>query len=162
MLGTDNCLEFILHRVSPCGDYLPVMIWFHDRWTVFDDVRGALRLYDGASLARARMFTLVAAQYHLRVLRFIVLRSEGQSTQNQQSDQVGFGDQHVFMRWLQDNAAGIDLNKTSAVLFGHGVGSWSLCYHVLETTPDSQESLFSAVIMQSGFCDDIQDTWNVS
>ncbi len=31
MLGTDSCLEFILHRVSPCGEYLPAMIWFHGR-----------------------------------------------------------------------------------------------------------------------------------
>ena len=66
------------------------------------------------------------------------------------------------MIWLQDNAAGLDPDKTKAALFGHGVGSWSLCYHVLEKHSDAEESLFSAVIMQSGFCDDIQDAWRVS
>ncbi len=65
------------------------------------------------------------------------------------------------MIWLQDNAAGLDPNKTSVILFGHSVGGWSPCHHLLQLEQRVAASvpLFVAVIMQSGFCDDIQDAW---
>lgn len=69
-----------------------------------------------------------------------------------------FEDQRIFLVWLQDNAAGLAINKTSVVLFGHNSGGWSLCHQVLQPNlnKNSETPLFVAAIMQSGFCDDIQ------
>jgi hypothetical protein len=68
------------------------------------------------------------------------------------------------MRWLQDSAAGLDLSKKSAILFGHGVGSWLLCHYLLQVPLKvaSKAPLFAAVIMQLGFCDDLKAAWCAS
>ncbi len=109
---------------------------------------------------RAHLFTLVTSQYHLGILRFLVLERDAQTTKNHQCCQFGFDDQHGLMRWLQDSAAGLDLDKESAILFGHDVGGRSLCHYLLRLfrSVDKGPPLCVAVIMQSGFCDDIQDT----
>ncbi len=131
---------------------------------MFNDARGALGLCDGASLARARLFTLVAAQRCLGIFSFLALKRDAPRTRNRQWGESGIEDQHVLMRWLQDSAAGLDLSKKSAILVGHGFGGWSLCRHLLQlpNRVDLEVPLFTAVIMQSGFCDDIQDAWRAS
>ncbi len=158
MLGTDKCLELVLYRKSPWGEELPVMLWSHGRWTVFSDARGTLKQLDGSSLACAHVFTSVVAQYCLGVLRFLILERYAEKTPNRYSGHIGFEDQHALMRWLQDSAAGLDLNKTSAILFGHGVGGWLPCHHLLQGPRKVvlEVPLFAAVIMHSGFCDDVK------
>ncbi len=122
MLGADNCFEFLPYRMSPWGEDLPVMIWFHGSRAVFNDAWGALGLHDGASLARASLFMLVVAQCRLGILRFLILERGAETTKDRQMDHIGFEDQHFLMRWLQNNAAGLDLSKESAILVGHDVG----------------------------------------
>ena len=133
------------------------MIWFHDRWAVFSFAWGALGLHDGASPAYTYLFTLVVAQYWLGTFGFIFER-DAQSTKILQRGQLGFEDQHLLMIWLQDNAAALSLSKVSAILVGHDMGRWSPCYHShrLPIREDAEVPLFVAVIMQPGFCDDIQ------
>ncbi len=160
MIGTDGCLEFTLYRVAlKGGDLLPVMVWLHGKWTVSDNAWGALGLHDGASLARAHLVMLAVAQYCLGIFSFLCLEGDAQSAKKQQWGQLGLGDQHVLVVWLQDNAAGLDLNKSVAMLFGHGTDGWSPCNHLLELQPTAKldEPLFAAVIMQSGSCDGIRD-----
>ena len=47
------------------------------------------------------------------------------------------------------------------MLSGHNVGGWSPCRHSFHSQDrvDKEIPLFGAVIMQSGFCDDIKDAW---
>ncbi len=93
-----------------------------------------------------------------------MLERGAQCTENQQQGQNGFEDQRALMRWLQDSADGLSLNKNSLILFGHDVGDWSPCYHLLQLSHNValEEPLFAAAIMQSGFCGDIQDAWRAS
>ena len=95
------------------------MIWFHNRWTVFNFAWGALGLHDGASLAYAYLFTLVVAQYQLGTFGFLIFVRDAQSTKISQRGQLGFEDQHLLMIWLQDNAVALSPSKVSAVLVGH-------------------------------------------
>ena len=135
-----------------------MMIWFHDRWAVFNFAWGALGLHDGASPAYTYLFTLVVAQYRLGTFGFFIFERDAQSTKISQRGQLGFEDQHLLMIWLQDNTAALSLSKVSAILVGHDMGRWSPCHHSLRLPirEDFKVPLFVAVIMQPGFCDDIQ------
>ena len=111
-----------------------MMIWFHDRWAVFSDVWGAFGLHDGASPACTYMFALVVAQCRLGALGLYMLERPARSIKNPQRGQFGFDDQHLLMLWIQDNAAGLDPSKASAILVGHGMGRWSPCHHLFRLT----------------------------
>ena len=135
-----------------------MMMWYHDRWAVFNFAWGALGLHDGASPAYTYLFTLVVAQCRLGTFGFFIFVRDSQSTKISQRNLLGFEDQHLLMIWLQNNAAGLDPSKVSAILVGHDMGRWSPCYHSHRSPirKDSKVPLFVAVIMQPGFCDDIQ------
>ena len=137
-----------------------MMIWFHDRWTVFNVARGALGLHDGASPAYTYLFTLVVAQYRLGTFGFFIFERDAQSTKISQRGQLGFEDQHLLMIWLQDNTVALSPSKVSAILVGHDMGRWSPCYHShrLPIREDFKVPLFVAVFMQPGFRDDILAT----
>ncbi len=122
ILGAGNCLDFVLHRKSPWGEDLPVLIWLHGRWNVFSDARETLGLHDGASVAHARAVTLVVAQCRLGMFRFLIVGEGSQKTASHQLSECGFEDQRALMIWLQDSAAGLDVSKESAILFGRGIG----------------------------------------
>ena len=74
----------------PWEEDLPVMIWFHDRWAVFDFAWGALGLHDGASPAYTNLFTLVVAQYRLGTFGFFIFERDFQSTKISQRGQLGW------------------------------------------------------------------------
>jgi carboxylesterase type B len=133
------------------------MIWFHDGWTLFNDAMGALGLHDGASPAYTYLFTLVVAQYRFGTFGFFSFEREAQSTKISQQGQLGFEDQHLLMIWLQDNAAALSLSKVSAILVGHDMGGQPPCHHLVRLPGSVDFKVpFAAVIMQSGFCDDIK------
>ena len=80
MLGRDGCLVFVSYRMLPWEEDLPVIIWFRDRWAVFNLAWGALGLHDGASLAYTCSLTLVVAQYRLGTFGFFISERDAQST----------------------------------------------------------------------------------
>ena len=60
------------------------------------------------------------------------------------------------MVWVQDNAAGLDCNKTVILIFGYGMDGRSVCKHLqyFERKDASNEYMFSGAITQPGFCSD--------
>ena len=60
IVGIDDCFEFVLHRGTSWEDECPVMTWFYRRRVICDDVWRLLGSCDGASLARAYFFMIVA------------------------------------------------------------------------------------------------------
>ena len=63
MPGTDKRLEFVLCRMPPWGEELPVMLWLCGKQAVLSDAWDAPEAHDESSPACAHFVTVVVAQH---------------------------------------------------------------------------------------------------
>ncbi len=124
LFGTEDCLQLVIRsRASSEQTYGPnVMIWFHDNWIVPRNAWSFPSGHNGAQLTRIHDVVSVCAQYRLAVLGFVILEDLIGDLQARASTHLAFEDQHSVVVWVQDNAAGLDVNKSTIVILGYGMG----------------------------------------
>ncbi len=144
---SEDCLSLNVWRpAAPAGGPLPVLVWIHGG--AFRLGSSALRLYDGAALARQGVL-VVSLNYRLGVFGFLahpLLRSlAGQPLAN-----LGLLDQIAALHWLRQNLPALGGDPGRITLMGESAGGASVAY--LMGSPLAR-GLFQQAIVQSGALD---------
>ncbi len=99
---------------------------------------------------------VAVVQCRLACFRFLTLDVTNSEDQERvRFGALGFEDQTVAVRWVQDNADALEVLSAQVLVFGRNVGGWSACRL---TCNAKHHSLLSGVVLQFGFCDDTQST----
>ena len=140
---SEDCLSVNVYCPSgadadkPQAGY-PVMFWIYGG--AFDEGtnHGALGLYEGKRMAAAGRVCVVAPQYRLGVLGFLVTPA---NPGNQ-----GLQDQRAAVRWVQANVAAFGGDPGAVTIWGESAGAMSVAAHLAS---ERSAGLFRAAIMQS-------------
>ena len=141
---SEDCLHLSVY--CPAGvTAVPVFFWIYggafNEGMNWGPLPGADRsgLYDGANLAATGGICVVAANYRLGVLGFLVLDDDGKGNQAIQ-------DQRAAMQWTRDNIAAFGGDPDSITIGGQSAGAMSTAVHLV--SPHSA-GLFHRAILQS-------------
>jgi carboxylesterase type B len=118
---------------------LPVLLWIHGGSFTEGSNQGPLNLYDGSALSAAQNVVIVATNYRLNVMGFLVT--------NKLDGNYGFQDQVAAMRWTQRNVRNFGGNPESVTLWGQSAGAMSIGLHYVSGA--AKEGLFARVLMES-------------
>lgn len=141
--GQEDCLIINVYTPkwsagAPIRDPLPVMVFIHGGGYVSGS--SSEELY-GAAKFMDKDIVLVTLNYRVSVLGGLFLDGDV-VTGNQQ-----MWDQHLALKWIQNNIGYFGGNKDLVTIFGESAGAMSVMNHVL--SPQSK-GLFTAAIAQSG------------
>lgn len=120
---------------NPSQSKIPVMIWIHGGG--FE--RGSSTLYPGENLSAFGEVIVVTLNYRLAHMGF--LRT------NESAANFGLWDQHLAIKWVNDNIGSFGGDVNNITIFGESAGSSSVVYQVL--FPDNK-GLFQRAIAESG------------
>merc|ERR1712172_88743 len=115
---------------------LPVMVWLHGGAFLFGQGSGYGPVYWAV-----HDVLLVTINYRLGPLGFLTLGTD-EAPGNQ-----GLWDQHLALKWVQENIAKFGGDPNLVTLAGESAGSFSATYHLFNP---ASEGLFRRVIAQSG------------
>lgn len=116
---------------------LPVMVWFYGGAFLI----GQTRIYDGRRLAALGNVIVVTVNYRLGPLGFL-------STEDSVAPgNLGLWDQHVALRWVQNNIAAFGGNPDHVTVFGESAGGASSIYQLLYP---GNKGLIRRAIAESG------------
>lgn len=133
---SENCL--VLSVTAPAdAQHLPVMVWFHGGAYVAGS--GESAKYDPSALARAGNVVVVNVSYRLGIFGYLAPPGIG-------ADNLGFRDQILALRWVQDNIAAFGGDAANVTAFGQSAGAHSVWSLMLS---DEAEGLFHRAILQS-------------
>ncbi|MFY2764453.1 carboxylesterase/lipase family protein [Arenimonas sp. MALMAid1274] len=138
-LGED-CLNLNVWTPSLQGKR-PVMVWIHGGALVFGG--GAVKLYDGAELAR-RDVVVVTFNYRLGALGFFAHPALGERS----AMNFGLLDQIAALQWVQRNIAAFGGDPAQVTVFGESAGGQSVL--ALYSSPLGR-GLFARGIAQSPY-----------
>lgn len=141
----DDCLNLNVWTPAIEGSR-PVLVWVHGG--AFSLGANSLSVYDGSRLAAANDVVVVAINYRLGALGFLVL-DDPSCTPN-----VGLLDQVAALEWVRDNVAAFGGDPSRVTLFGESAGGGSVLS--LLSMP-SARGLFASAIVQSGATDLLLD-----
>ncbi|MFE6972855.1 carboxylesterase family protein [Streptomyces sp. NPDC057682] len=134
----EDCLHLTVTRpAAPAAGRRPVLVWFHGGG--FSSGAGILDWYDGGSLAAEQDVVVVAANYRLGALGYLV--HDGVSEGN-----LGLYDQLEALRWVRDHIADHGGDPDNVTVFGQSAGALSAL--LLLETPGAR-TLLRRVILQS-------------
>ena len=158
LYGGEDCLFLNVfvhssHFPIDTEEALPVAFWIHGGTYISGDgsqydAQELINLYNGHVI-------IVTINYRLNIFGF--LGSEDMRSldpDHGSTGTLGFQDQRLAMRWVQDNIKSFGGDKDRVTLFGQSAGAGSISAHL---TMEKSLGLFSAVIMESGGF----DPWNV-
>ncbi|XP_053385962.1 cholinesterase 1-like [Mercenaria mercenaria] len=115
----------------------PVMIWIHGGGFL----EGYSDVYSGDVISVLADVIVVTLNYRLGVLGFF-------STQNSMAKgNYGLWDQHLAIRWVNENIADFGGDATNITIFGESAGSSSVIYQMLYP---GNKGLFKRAIAESG------------
>ncbi|KAI8487614.1 hypothetical protein Bbelb_346070 [Branchiostoma belcheri] len=139
---SEDCLylNVFAPTIAKPGGKLPVIFWIHGG----NFFQGSAMdfLYDGRFLANSTRTVVVAANYRLSALGFLVTRQgEGAATGN-----FGILDQIAALQWIQDNIADFGGDKDRVTIYGQSAGAYSALLHM---TLDKSDHLFHRAIASS-------------
>ncbi|XP_044307842.1 cholinesterase-like [Varanus komodoensis] len=117
---------------------VPILAWIHGGG--FMTGAASMDLYNGATLAATENIIVASMNYRLGALGFLYFPPDA-------SGNMGLWDQHLALKWLNENAAAFGGNVSQLTLVGHSAGAAAVGYHLL--SPASQP-LFAHAVMQSG------------
>ena len=106
----------------------------------------------------ACMYSIFVVVVQCRLVRFRFLTLDVTDSEDQERVRfggLGFEDQTVAVRWVQDNVDEFEVLSAQVLVFGRNVDGWSACRL---TCNAKHHSLLSGVVLQFGFCDDTQST----
>ncbi|XP_066279084.1 crystal protein-like [Branchiostoma lanceolatum] len=139
---SEDCLylNVFAPTIAKPGDKLPVIFWIHGG----NFFQGSAMdfLYDGRFLANSTKTVVVAANYRLSALGFLVAgQGEGAATGN-----FGILDQIAALQWIQDNIADFGGDKDRVTIYGQSAGAYSALLHM---TCKKSDHLFHRAIASS-------------
>ena len=137
---TEDCLYLDVYRPAQAraGGRLPVMVFFHgggNKW-------GAPDIYDGIRMAREAHAIVIIPAYRLGVFGFLALPGDS-------AGDTALRDQIAALKWVRRNATLLGGSPDSVTIAGESAGGTDVC--ALLASPLAKR-LFSAAIVQSGFC----------
>ena len=137
---TEDCLYLDVYRPARAGagGRLPVMVFFHgggNKW-------GAPDIYDGIRMAREAHAIVVIPAYRLGVFGFLALPGDT-------AGDTALHDQIAALKWVRHNATLLGGSSDAVTVAGESAGGTDVC--ALLASPLAK-GLFSAAIVQSGFC----------
>ncbi|KPI37883.1 Lipase 1 [Cyphellophora attinorum] len=160
--GTDDCLT--INVVRPAGvrpdAKLPVAFWIHGGGLV----SGSASQYNlssivDTSVAVGEPIIAVSIQYRLHARGFLW----GPAMKRQGFGNLGFWDQRLALRWVQENIVAFGGDSGMVTIWGQSGGPRSVA-SLLTAFGGRDDGLFSAAIMQSGtgFHTDFREVKNES
>jgi para-nitrobenzyl esterase len=143
---TEDCLFLDVERPSSpaAGSRLPVYVFIHGGGLV----NGSSNRYDGTSIVQQTGVIVVTINYRLGAFGFLGLPEL--TAQQGESGNYGLQDEIAALAWVHRNIASFGGDPRRVTVGGESAGAYSVC--ALLSTPSSA-GLFSAAIMQSGYCD---------
>ena len=137
---TEDCLYLDVYRPARAGagGRLPVMVFFHgggNKW-------GAPDIYDGIRMAREAHAIVIIPAYRLGVFGFLALPGDT-------AGDTALHDQIAALEWVRSNATLLGGSSDTITVAGESAGGADVC--ALLASPLAK-GLFSAAIIQSGFC----------
>ncbi|XP_035683405.1 cAMP-regulated D2 protein-like [Branchiostoma floridae] len=138
---SEDCLYLnVFMPVNTDKSKLPVIFWIHGGNFWGGSAMGPL--YDGRFLANKTRTVVVAANYRLSALGFLVAgQGEGAATGN-----YGILDQIAALQWVQDNIAEFGGDKDRVTIYGQSAGAYSVVLHM---TVNKSDHLFHGAIAAS-------------
>jgi len=137
---TEDCLYLDAYRpvrIGP-GARLPVVVFFHGGGNGW----GAPEIYDGIRMAREANAIVVIPAYRLGVFGFLALPGDT-------AGDTALRDQIAALKWVRSNATLLGGSSDAVTIAGESAGGADVC--ALLASPLAK-GLFSAAIVQSGFC----------
>ena len=137
---TEDCLYLDVYRPArtEADAHLPVMVFFHgggNKW-------GAPDIYDGVRMAREAHAIVIIPAYRLGVFGFLALPGDT-------AGDTALRDQIAALKWVRRNATLLGGSPDTVTVAGESAGGTDVC--ALLASPLAK-GLFSAAIVQSGFC----------
>jgi para-nitrobenzyl esterase len=136
----EDCLYLDVYRPARAavGERLPVVVFFHgggNKW-------GAPDIYDGIRMAREAHAIVIIPAYRLGVFGFLALPGDTLGD-------TALRDHIAALKWVRSNAMLLGGSQDAVTITGESAGGTNVC--TLLASPLAK-GLFSAAIVQSGFC----------
>jgi len=143
---TEDCLFLNVQRPSGTSrdDHLPVYVYIHGGGLN----NGSSSQHDGTLIVQRTGVLVVTINYRLGVFGWLGLPAL--TGLQGESGNYGLMDQVAALTWVQHNIAAFGGDPDRVTIGGESSGALSVC--ALLTSPKAA-GLFSAAIMQSGYCD---------
>ena len=135
---SEDCLflnVFVPGSVDPLFSKVPVMVWIHGGGFT----SGNSNYYHGDRLSAFGDVIVVTMNYRLAHLGFLKT--------NEGTGNFGLWDQHLAIKWVNDNIASFGGDINNITIFGESAGSSSVAYQVLFP---GNKNLFQKAIAESG------------
>ena len=155
--GREDCLYLNIFRPirrAESQPLLPVLFYiFGGALKSGDSVWGSpslksiISLYHGGRIAAEEDVIFVSANYRLGLLSFLATFDDGII------GNLGFLDQRLAMKWVQDNIQSFGGDPGRVLLYGESAGAFSVAFHVVS---EASFGLFSSAAMLSGTA---ESTW---
>lgn len=135
---------------------LPVMVWIHPGSF---SINGG-HTWRGENLAKMEDVVVVSMNYRLNIFGFLALEElKAEDSETHTTGNYGILDQQLALKWVNENIAKFGGDPDNITIFGESSGAMSVCAHL--ASPASQ-GMFNKAIMQSGPCDFLNKTIEVS
>ncbi|UJR09054.1 hypothetical protein I4U23_013302 [Adineta vaga] len=132
---SEDCLFLNIWVPNTINTSLPVRVWLHGGGYT----AGSSNDYDGANLAEKSKSIIVTLNYRLGIFGFFPIP-------NVRPRNLGWMDQQLALKWIQENIPSFGGDKTNIMLFGQSAGGGSNIAHFLM---ESSWSLYSSIVLQS-------------
>ncbi|KAJ7239156.1 Alpha/Beta hydrolase protein [Mycena rebaudengoi] len=137
---SEDCLFLNVWAPAPTKQKLPVLIWIYGGGLAFGAARDPE--YDGASIASNKHIVVVSFNYRLNVFGF-----PGSADLPLDGNNLGFLDQELAFKWVQQNIARFGGDPQRVTIMGQSAGSLSVSAAISRHSPSSAP--FRAAIMLS-------------
>lgn len=148
-LGDEDCLFLSVYAPADAkpDEKLPVFFWIYGGgWNFGDNYE--FGLYDATNLVSKHRYIVVAPNYRLGALGFLVHPTSVLKEGN--TGNYGLHDQRQAMQWAQRNIAKFGGNPGNVTILGESAGAFSICFHIASK---ASGGLFHRAVMESGTCD---------
>ncbi len=153
--GSEDCLYLNIwtpHKALTDGVKRPVLFWIHGGGNSIGATNASIfgrNLYDGQHLADKRDMVVVSVSYRVSTLGFLAHAALSKESPQGSSGNYGVLDQIAGLKWVQRNVARFGGDPARVMVFGESAGAINT--YTLVASPLAK-GLFSAALMQSGFC----------
>ena len=147
--SSEDCLYLNIWAPDSPGPH-PVMVWIHGGGL---DIGSVPRELNDGRLAQEKNVVLVAINYRLGPLGYLLLSEDDQKAGDAITGNQGFHDQIFALQWLQKNIAAFGGDPGNVTVFGESAGAASACLLLASPLTDN---LLHKVIIQSSACDSMK------
>jgi para-nitrobenzyl esterase len=143
--GAEDCLVLNIYTSNPPRHDLPVMVWIHGGAFIL----GSGADVEGSALAKEHNLIVVAINYRLGALGFLVNPSLDAENPAHISGNYGLLDQQAALKWVKRNIGAFGGDQDKVAIAGESAGGISVCDQLASPVA---AGLFRAAIIESGPC----------